>query len=101
MQASERRNGRGIHNDLVGVPPGQEEYCTRKEGCFRKPDKHSTSDNTRKVFGDLKLKTAQSHQMFEKFGTFGRDLTPVKALIKPHKTVQLPMYKEGLPESAD
>jgi hypothetical protein len=91
----------GIHNDLVGVPPGQEEYCTRKEDCFRNPNKQSASDNTRKVFGDLKLKTVRSHQMSEKSGTYEKDLTPVRALIKPHKTVQLPIYKEGLPESAD
>jgi hypothetical protein len=39
--------------------------------------------------------------MSEKSGTFERDLTPVRALVKPHKTVQLPIYKEGLPESAD
>jgi len=100
LQASERRNGWSIHSDLVGVPPGQEEYCTRKEGRFRKPDKHSASDNTGEIFGDLKLKTAQIHQMSENSGTFERDLTPVRALIKPHKTVQLPIYKEGLPESA-
>ena len=38
--------------------------------------------------------------MFEKLGTL-KDFTPVKALVKPHKTVQLPIYKEGLPELAD
>ena len=38
--------------------------------------------------------------MFEKLGTL-KDFTPVKALVKPHKTVQLPIYKDGLPELAD
>ena len=35
--------------------------------------------------------------MSEKLGTLS-DLTPVKALDKPHKTTQTPIYKEGLPE---
>jgi hypothetical protein len=81
-------------NYLFRIPSGKQKDCSGIESRFRQTDENTASEYTCVVLSYLKNGMMRRVEWWV-FGNLD-SLTPVKALVIPHSTVQIPMYKEGL-----